>query len=217
LKSNKIKFMFQNRIEAGLLLAAKLRKYKNDPGIVLAVPRGGVPVAYAVAKELGFPIEVILTKKIGHPMNKEYAIGAASLTDYFIVPHENISEEYIQQEVERIRSRLKEMYKIFMGDMEPESLEGKTVIVIDDGIATGNTLMGTVNVLRKSKPGKIIIGVPVASKSAIQKLSKEVDEVVAVLIPEEFYGVGAFYEDFEQVSDEEVNFYLDKLRELRKA
>ena len=209
--------MFQNRIEAGLLLAAKLRKYKNDPGIVLAVPRGGIPVAYAVAKELGFPIEVILTKKIGHPMNKEYAIGAASLTDYFIIPHENISEEYIQQEVERIRTRLKEMYKIFMGVREPESLEGKTVIVIDDGIATGNTLMGTVNVLRKSKPGKIVIGVPVASKSAVQKLSKEVDEVVAVLIPEEFYGVGAFYEDFEQVSDEEVNFYLDKLRELRKA
>ena len=104
-----------------------------------------------------------------------------------------------------------------MGDREPENLEGKTVIVIDDGIATGNTLMGTVNVLRKSKPGKIVIGVPVASKSAVQKLSKEVDEVVAVLIPEEFYGVGAFYEDFEQVSDEEVNFYLDKLRELRKA
>lgn len=217
MKSNKIKFMFQNRIEAGFLLAAKLRKYKNDPGIVLAVPRGGIPVAYAVAKELGFPIEVILTKKIGHPMNKEYAIGAASLTDYFIIPHENISEEYIQQEVERIRIRLKEMYKRFMGDREPESLEGKTVIVIDDGIATGNTLMGTVNVLRKSKPGKIVIAVPVASKSAVNKLSSEVDELIALLIPEEFYGVGAFYEDFEQVSDEEVMLYLDKLRELRKA
>ena len=217
MKSNKIKFMFQNRIEAGLLLAAKLRKYKNDPGIVLAVPRGGVPVAYAVAKELGFPIEVILTKKIGHPVNKEYAIGAASLTDYFIIPHENISEEYIQQEVERIRIRLKEMYKRFMGDREPENLQGKTVIVIDDGIATGNTLMGTVNVLRKSKPGKIIIAVPVASKSAVTKLSSEVDEVIALLIPKEFYGVGAFYEDFEQVSDEEVMLYLDKLRELRKA
>jgi predicted phosphoribosyltransferase len=209
--------MFQNRIEAGLLLAAKLKKYKNDPGIVLAVPRGGVPVAYAVAKELGFPIEVILTKKIGHPMNKEYAIGAASLTDYFIIPHENISEEYIQQEVERIRIRLKEMYKRFMGDREPENLEGKTVIVIDDGIATGNTLMGTVNVLRKSKPGKIVIAVPVASKSAVNKLSSEVDELIALLIPEEFYGVGVFYEDFEQVSDEEVMLYLDKLRELRKA
>ena len=209
--------MFQDRTEAGLLLAAKLRKYKNDPGVVLAVPRGGVPVAYEVAREFGFPIEVILTKKIGHPMNKEYAIGAASLSEYFVLPHENVSDQYIEREVKNIRARLKEMYKLFMGDKEPENLAGKTVIIIDDGIATGNTLLGTVNLLRKSKPGKIIIGVPVASQSAIQKLSKEVDEVIAVLIPEEFYGVGAFYENFEQVSDREVMFYLDKLRELRKA
>ena len=209
--------MFQDRTEAGLLLAAKLRKYKNDPGVVLAVPRGGVPVAYEVAKEFGFPIEVILTKKIGHPMNKEYAIGAASLSEYFVLPHENVSDQYIEREVKNIRGRLKEMYKLFMGDKEPENLAGKTVIIIDDGIATGNTLLGTVNLLRKSKPGKIIIGVPVASQSAIQKLSKEVDEVIAVLIPEEFYGVGAFYENFEQISDREVMFYLDKLRELRKA
>ncbi|HEX5027144.1 MAG TPA: phosphoribosyltransferase family protein [Agriterribacter sp.] len=209
--------MFKDRIEAGLLLAAKLKKYRSDPGIVLAVPRGGIPVAYAVAKELGFPIEVILTKKIGHPANKEYAIGAASLTDYFIVPHEHVPEEYIQRELKHIRTRLQEMYKRFMGDREPENLEGKTVIVIDDGIATGNTILGTVQVLRKSKPGKIIIAVPVASQSAVRKLSKEVNELIAVLIPEEFYGVGAFYEDFTQVSDEEVMFYLDKLRELRKA
>ena len=181
------------------------------------MPRGGVPVAYAVAKELGFPIEVILTKKIGHPFNKEYAIGAASLTDYFIIPHENVTEDYIQYELKRIRSRLKEMHTRFMGDKEPESLKGKTVIVIDDGIATGNTLMGTIHVLRKSNPGKIVIGVPVASKSAVQKLSKEVDEIIAVMIPEPFYGVGAFYEDFEQVSDDEVMFYLDQLSELRKA
>ena len=209
--------MFKDRIEAGLLLAAKLKKYKNDPGVVLAVPRGGVPVAYVVARELGLPIEVVLTKKIGHPMNKEYAIGAASLTDYFVIPHENVSDQYIQQELQDIRIRLKEMYRRFMGDKEPENLEGKTVIVIDDGIATGNTILGTVHVLRKSKPGKIIIGVPVASKSAVRKLSKEVDEVITVVIPEEFYGVGAFYEDFAQVSDKEVMFYLDKLRELRKA
>ncbi|MGZ8559068.1 MAG: phosphoribosyltransferase [Chitinophagaceae bacterium] len=217
MKNNRINFMFRDRIEAGEFLAAKLKKYKNNPGVVLAVPRGGVPVAYVVAREMGFPIEVILTKKIGHPMNKEYAIGAASLTDHFVVPHDDVSQEYIEQELQRVRFRLKEMYKRFMGDKEPEKLEGKTVIVIDDGIATGNTLMGTVNVLRKSNPGKIVIGVPVASKSAMQKLSKEVDEVVAVMIPEEFYGVAAFYEDFQQVSDEEVMFYLDKLRELRKA
>ncbi|KAA9040609.1 phosphoribosyltransferase [Ginsengibacter hankyongi] len=209
--------MFRDRIEAGLLLAAKLRKYKNDPGIVLAVPRGGVPVAYEVAHELGFPIEVVLTKKIGHPMNKEYAIGAASLSGYFVLPHENVSDQYIENEVKNIQARLKEMYKLFMGDKEPEDLQGKTVIIIDDGIATGNTLLGTVNLLRKSKPAKIVIGVPVASRNAVQKLSKEVDEIVAVLIPEEFHGVGAFYENFEQVSDKEVMFYLDKLRELRNA
>ena len=178
--------MFRDRIEAGLLLAAKLKKYKNDAGVVLAVPRGGVPVAYSVAMELG-------------------------------LPHADVSDQYVGRELEHIRARLREMYKRFMGDKEPESLEGKTVIVIDDGIATGNTILGTVNVLRKSKPAKIVIGVPVASQSAVQKLSKEVDEVVAVLIPDEFYGVGAFYEDFDQVSDEEVMFYLDKLRELRKA
>ena len=185
--------MFQNRTEAGLLLAEKLKKYKNAQGVVLAVPRGGVPVAYEVAKMLGLPLEIILTKKIGHPVNKEYAIGAASLTDYFVIPHNNVSDEYIDAEVERIRTRLKDMYQKFMGDTEPLNPEGKTVIVIDDGIATGNTLLGTVNVLRKSKPAKIIIAVPVASQNAVKKLATEVDEVIAVLVPENFYGVGAFY------------------------
>ena len=209
--------IFRDRIEAGKLLAEKLKKYKNDPGVVLAVPRGGVPVAYDIARELGFPTEVILIKKIGHPANKEYAIGAASLTDYFILPHTRVTEEYIQQELKRVRRRLKEMYTTFMGDKEPEKLEGKTVIVVDDGIATGNTLLGTIKVLRKSKPSKIIIAVPVASRSAYEKLSEEVDEVIALMVPDTFYGVGAFYEDFQQVSDEEVLFYLGKLEELKKA
>ena len=104
-----------------------------------------------------------------------------------------------------------------MGDKEPEPLKVKTVIVVDDGVATGNTLLGTIQVLRKSDPKKIIIAVPVASESAMEKLSMQADEIIALLVPEEFYGVGAFYEDFSQVSDEEVIFYLDKLRELRKA
>lgn len=209
--------MFHDRIEAGLELAALLRKYKNTKGVILAVPRGGVPVAYAVARELGLPVEIILTKKIGHPLNKEYAIGAASLTDYFIIPHEKVSEEYVQQELKRVRTRLKEMYTLFMGDKKPENLRGKTVIIIDDGIATGNTLLGTVNVLKKGEPGKIIVAVPVASKNAVEKLSAVVDEVIAVMVPEHFYGVGAFYEHFEEVSDEEVLFFLDKLRELKEA
>lgn len=209
--------MFRNRTEAGMLLASRLQKYQNDPGVILAVPRGGVPVAYEVAKELGFPLEVILTKKIGHPINPEYAIGATSLTDYFVVPHDNVSQDYIDNEVVKIRKKLKEMYVKFMGNKEPEDLKGKTVIVIDDGVATGNTLLSTIDVIRKSDPAKIVIAVPVAPESAVGKLSKAVDDVVVVIIPESFYGVGSFYEDFEQVSDEEVIYYLNKLREFKKA
>lgn len=104
-----------------------------------------------------------------------------------------------------------------MGESEPESIAGKIVIVIDDGIATGNTFLGTVRLLRKDHPAKIVVAAPVASASAIQKLSKEADEVVVLLIPDEFYGVGQFYEDFQQVSDEEVMYYLGKLRGLGKA
>ena len=210
-------FRFKNRLDAGTRLADKLMKFKNETGVILAVPRGGVPVAYAVATKLGFPLEIVLTKKIGHPMNKEYAIGAASLTDYFVIPHENVTEEYIREEVKNIRERLKQLYQYLVGDREPEKLEGKTVIVIDDGIATGNTLSGTVNVLRKEKPAKIVVAVPVASRQAVNKLATEADEVIVVYVPPEFYGVGAFYDDFEQVDDEEVLFYLDKLREIKKA
>ena len=209
--------MFRNRLEAGFLLAEKLRKYQNDQGIVLAVPRGGVPVAYAVAKTLGLPIEVILTRKIGHPINKEYAIGATSLTDYFVEPHDDVTDAYIHGEVARVQARLRDMYTEFMGDRDPVNLEGKTVIVVDDGVATGNTLQATVNVLRKSKPGKIVIAVPVASKTAVEKISTEVDDVIALFVPNVFYGVGAFYEDFGQVEDADVVQYLEELRKPREV
>jgi putative phosphoribosyl transferase len=200
--------MFQDRIEAGLLLVAKLQKYKDDDAIVLAIPRGGVPVGYTIAKELNLPIEVILTKKIGHPSNQEYAIGAASLTDYFIIPHKEVSAQYVEQEVKKIRTRLKEMYRKFVGDKVPTNLKDKTVIVADDGIATGNTILSTINLLHKSKPKKIILAIPVAAESAIQTLSKEANEIVVLMIPKEFYGVGAFYENFDEVSDDDVIFYL---------
>jgi predicted phosphoribosyltransferase len=209
--------MYYDRLDAGFTLANALQKYKNMPGVVLAVPRGGVPIAYVVAKELGLPMDLLLTKKIGHPTNSEYAIGAVSLTDSYIVPHENIPAEYINKETERIRKRLKEMYVKFMGDAVPEPLKGKTVIVIDDGIATGNTLLSTIGMLRKNDPAKIVIAVPVASNSAVQKLSKLVDDIVCPLVPDYFYGVGAFYENFDQVSDEEVMDYMNKFKELKKA
>jgi predicted phosphoribosyltransferase len=209
--------MFQNRSEAGMLLASKLRKYENMPGVLLAVPRGGVPVAYEVAKELNMPLEVILVKKLGHPLNKEYAIGAVSLNDMFVIPHEDVTDFYIQKQIEKIRHRLLEMQKRFMGEKEPENIRGKTIIIIDDGVATGNTLLATIRLLKKEKPAKIVIAVPVISKSAAQKISLEADELIAVLIPETFYGVGEFYDDFTQVSDDEVVDYLQKLRQLKQV
>lgn len=203
--------MFTNRIEAGMMLAERLKKYKGTDAVILAVPRGGVPVAFAVAKELGLPVQLVLAKKIGHPLNKEYAIGAAGLTDYFVVPHDNVPEAYIRQEVAVIRTRLNEMQQQFMGGKEAIGLKGKQLIVIDDGIATGNTLLATVNLLRKMNPSELVIAVPVASASAVEKLSEVADEVVALLVPDEFYGVGAFYEDFSQVTDDEVKRYLENI------
>ncbi|MDE3212659.1 MAG: phosphoribosyltransferase [Bacteroidota bacterium] len=207
---------FKDRIEAGSLLAVKLKRDSYLNGLVLAVPRGGVPVAYQVANELGLPLELVLIKKIGHPSNKEYAIGAASLSDYFVIPHEGVSESYIQDELLKIRERLKVMKMRFMGDRDLASLEGKNLIVVDDGIATGNTLMATIKLLKKSKPLRIVIAVPVTSREAMHKLSRIVDEVVAVMVPLNFHGVGAFYEDFGQVTDEEVLEYLNLLKQSQR-
>jgi predicted phosphoribosyltransferase len=209
--------MFPNRKIAGQWLVNKLKAYQNSGTIVLAVPRGGVPVAYEIAKELNLPLEVILVKKIGHPLNKEYAIGAASLTDSFVVPHDDVTEWYVQNETERVRTRLREMKEKFLAGREPEEIKDKTVIVIDDGIATGNTLLATVKLLKQHHPAKIVIAVPVISKSAAEKLGPAVDELIALIVPDVFYGVGNFYNDFEQVTDEEVIHCLQSLRELRKA
>lgn len=204
---------YSDRIEAGLILADKLKQYAGKPAVVLAVPRGGVPLGYIIAKELNLPLDLLLTKKIGHPNNSEYAIGAVSLTDRVIIPHEGVSESYIESETKKIREKLRDNYSKFMGDKKPTDIANKIVIVVDDGIATGNTLMSTVNMLRNSKPAKIVVAAPVAPKSAAHKLSRVVDELIIPLIPEEFYGVGGFFEDFTQVSDEEVMGYLDKLKD----
>ncbi len=208
--------MYADRIEAGLILAGKLKKYAGETGVILAVPRGGVPLGFIIARELHLPLELLLSKKIGHPNNPEYAIGAVSLTDRVLIPHAGVSDAYIESETTRLREKLRENYIKFMGDRKPTNLENKILIVVDDGIATGNTLMSTIQMLRNSKPAKIIVAAPVAPQSAVHKLSKVVDELVIPLIPKEFYGVGSFYEDFTQVSDDEVLHYLDELNSMHK-
>ncbi|QHS55340.1 phosphoribosyltransferase [Mucilaginibacter sp. 14171R-50] len=209
--------MFRDRTAAGHLLADKLSAYKKESGVVLAVPRGGVPVAYHVAKELRFPLDIVLIKKIGHPNGKEYAIGAASLTDYVVIPQQGVSQAYLEQELTGIRRRLAEMRKKFQGDAEPVDIKGKTVIVIDDGAATGHTLLRTLELIKKSRPAKVVVAIPVASAPAIKLLKDEADEVIACLVPPDFYGVGAYYDNFDEVSDDEVSFYLDKLHRLQKT
>jgi predicted phosphoribosyltransferase len=202
--------IFRNRKEAGSILAGKLIKYVKANTVILAIPRGGVPVAYEIAQSYGIPLELILIKKIGHPANKEYAIGAASLSHYFIKDHESIDPEYIMEELERIRHKMKALYSKFKGNQQPVQLKDKIVIIVDDGIATGNTMIATIQVVKESKPEKIIVATPVASSTAVKGLKEIADDVIAVYIPPEFYGVGAFYQDFEQVADEEVVDLINK-------
>jgi predicted phosphoribosyltransferase len=197
-------FMFQDRIDAGLALSRHLQHYKRVDGVTLAIPRGGIPVAFPIARILELPLEIILSKKIGHPMHKEYAIGAVSLTGQIVSPNAAATEEYIEQETISIREQLKQMYIKYMGDKTPTPVKGKIVIIIDDGVATGNTLLSTIDIIRNEHPKKIVVAVPVASQQAAKKLSEVTDEFVCAWIPSQFNSVGEFYADFTQVTDEEV-------------
>ena len=195
--------MFKNRYEAAMLLAKKLEKYKNKNGLILAVPRGGVPVGYHIAKELNLPLDIILSKKIGHPQNPEFAIGSVSLYGTIINDNiTNVSEEYIHQEAKRLLVGLEQKFKLYMGDRKPTELKDKTIIIVDDGIATGNTILVTLDMLKKSNPKEIIIAVPVAPSDTAKKLAKYVDEFICLNVPSDFMGVGQFYRNFSQESDE---------------
>lgn len=196
--------MIRNRAEAAEMLADRLAAYTGEAGVVLAIPRGGVPVAAPIAKKLGMPLEVVLTKKIGHPSNPEFAIGAVSLDSVIVDERAEVPQQYIEQEVPRIREKLRQKYKLFMGERKHVPLQGKTAIIVDDGIATGKTLMATVELVKKEQPRKIIVAVPVAPQSAVVRFQSMVDEVVCLLVPPFFQAVGQFYEEFDQTSDEEV-------------
>ncbi|WP_303311922.1 phosphoribosyltransferase [Hymenobacter sp. BT730] len=197
--------MFLNRHDAAVQLAEKLRKYRGQDGIVLAIPRGGVPLGAVIAQHLGFPLEVALSKKIGHPNNREYAIGSVTLDGSVV--NENaagVPVRYIEEETTRIQAKLRENFHLFMGGRTPTNLHGKTVILVDDGIATGHTIVSIVQAIRHSQPAKLIVAVPVAPPQAAHRLRPLVDEYVCLLQPQDFMAVGQFYVDFEQVSDEEV-------------
>ena len=196
--------LLNDRKEAGILLSERLKKYQNSNTIILAVPRGGVPVGYEIAKRLHLPMDIVLSKKIGHPNNKEYAIGAVSMNSMTLKEHPEVPQRYIEDEVIRLRKLLKEKYELYMGNREPIDIQGKNVIVVDDGIATGNTLLASISMLRKKEPAKIIVAVPVLPADVVPVFQRNTDEFVYLIAAKYFRGVGGFYEQFDQVEDEEV-------------
>ncbi|MDP3555980.1 MAG: phosphoribosyltransferase family protein [Bacteroidota bacterium] len=209
--------MFKDREEAATILSEKLIKFKNTDALILAIPRGGVPIGYGIAKELGLPLDIILSKKIGHPNNPEFAIGSVSLNGALITADVlDVSVEYINKEADRIFNILKEKYKLFMGNRKPIDLNNKTVILVDDGIATGNTILVTIDAIKKNKPKEIILAIPVAPPSTIDRLSKLVNEFICLLTPEDFHSVGQFYKDFSQVSDAEVIQLVEDASKFKK-
>ena len=196
--------LIRNRGTAARLLAERLEKYRGERGVVLAIPRGGVPVAAPIARYLGMPLEVTLSKKIGHPANPEFAIGSVSLDTMQVDERADVPQAYIAAEVARIREGLRQKYSLYMGNRKHVPLRDQVVILVDDGVATGKTLLSTIELVKKEQPRKIVVAVPVAPPTAYDTVSSLVDEVVCLLVPIGFQAVGQFYEEFSQVSDEQV-------------
>lgn len=197
--------MYYDRTDAANRLAIALNQYaRKKDVVVVGIPRGGMIPAYVLSKELEVPMDVVLVKKIGHPSNPEYAIGAVSMDDYILDKHEGVSNDYVQTQVHKLRKMLMEREQEYGRIHDPVNLEGKIVIVVDDGVATGKTFIASIKIIKSQNPKEIIAAFPVGSKSAVREISKLADKVVCLNSLEQFRGVGYFYEKFNQVSDDEV-------------
>jgi putative phosphoribosyl transferase len=196
--------IFKNREEAAHLLARELTAFADTDAVVLALPRGGVPLGYIIAKDLHLPLDVILIKKIGYPRQPEYAVGAVSLNSLIINPRIDLPESYFQEQTLHIRQQLQERYERYKKDSKPVAIKGKPVLLVDDGIATGYTVLAAAQLIRKSDPAQIILAVPVGAPESLDKIRPYVDDLVCLEAPEGFMAVGQFYEDFSEVSHEEV-------------
>ncbi|HYL63829.1 MAG TPA: phosphoribosyltransferase [Candidatus Methylomirabilis sp.] len=205
---------FVDRIDAGRRLAKKLEAYAGRNDIfVLGIPRGGVPVAFQVADELGAPLDVFVVRKLGVPSHEELAFGAIATGGMRVLDSQIVEEVGIpDQEIERIaakeRQELNRRERVYRGGRLPLNLAGKTVILVDDGIATGASTLAAITALRELKPARIVLAAPVAPASTCRRLRREVDDLVCLHTPETFFAIGQFYEDFSQVSDEEVTSLL---------
>ena len=209
---------FQNRRDAGRILAQELLHYANRSDvIVLALPRGGVPVAYEVALALHAPLDVFIVRKLGVPGHEELAIGAIAsggirVLNDDIVRMLNISEEVIDHVAQRELRELQRRERLYRGDNPAPEVRDQTVILIDDGLATGASMRAAIAGLRTQQPARIVVAVPTAAPETCEAFQTEVDEVVCAITPEPFLGVGRWYEDFSQTTDEGVRLFLQDIR-----
>lgn len=202
--------IFRNREEAGRRLATKLPSYKAIKNlIVLGIPRGGIVIGKQLSQALNCPLDIIVTKKIGAPGNPELAIGAVGAMDEPVVNEElaarvRADEKYLQKEVTSRQAEVKRRIKEYRGDKPPLNLKNKIVIITDDGVATGATMEAAVEVVRQQEPKKIIVAIPVVARDSLKKIEEKADEVIYLDAPIMFFAVGQFYQEFPQISDEEV-------------
>lgn len=206
--------LFKDRRDAGRKLAQKLKDYAGRKDvIVLALPRGGVPVAYEVAKALNVPMDIFIVRKLGWPGHEEMAIGAIAsggvkVLNQDIVQYLNIPEALIDAVAQRELRELERREHAYRGDRPPLDVKDRTVIIVDDGLATGASMRAAVEGVRAHHPARIVIAVPTAAPETCESLKDEVDEVICATTPEPFYGVSRWYEDFSQTTDEEVRTLL---------
>lgn len=206
---------FRDRFEAGRVLAQRLDHYAHRPDvIVLALPRGGVPVGYEVALALDAPLDVFLVRKLGMPGHEELAMGAIAtggvrVLNEDVVRSFGISNAEIGAVAQLEQAELERREQEYRGNRLPPRVAGRTAILVDDGLATGSTMRAAVAALRQDHPERIVVAVPVAARETCDALRDDADEVICALTPEPFYAVGLWYEDFSQTSDEEVRELLD--------
>jgi predicted phosphoribosyltransferase len=215
--------IFRNRREAGRLLATKLSEYANHSDVVvLALPRGGVPVAYEVARALHAPLDVFIVRKLGVPGQDELAMGAIASGGSYVLNEDavyglGIPEEIIHRVITKERGELRRREKLYRNGRPMPYVRGQTVILVDDGLATGATMRAAVTALRQQEPARIVVAVPVGSSETCADLQRQVEEVVCAVEPHDFHSVGIWYHDFAQTSDEEVRSLLAKAeRELSR-
>lgn len=215
--------MFKNRVEAGQKLADALKKFNNSPNtIILALPRGGAVIGFEVAEKLNLPLDIVVPRKIGAPGDPEFAIGAITETgegifDEMVIGAYGITESYLQNEIKKEKAEAERRLTLYRGPRPPLDLKNKTVIIVDDGLATGLTMRAAIKTVKKMGAAKIAVAIPVAPSDTVELIKKEVNELIYLLTPAFFGSVGEFYDEFPQTADEEVIELLKKSENFGKS